>query len=125
MDHTERLGSTKDAIAYEKSGIIKENVPSDITPEIIVDHVSKYYNIPKEEIYGIKRRSDITNARQVAMYITRELTDISLQIIGDNFGGKNHSTVLHSINQISTKIDNDSKFSQTISELIENIKKSF
>ncbi len=105
--------------------VIKENVNSDITPDVIVDHVSKYFNISKEDIYGTKRRADIINARQVAMYITRELTDISLSLIGDEFGGKNHSTVLHSINQISQRMDTDSKFSQTISELMENIKKSF
>ncbi len=119
--HVPSIGEIQNVI----QSVIKENVNSDITPDIIVDHVSKYYNIPKEEIYGLKRRSDITNARQVAMYITRELTDISLSLIGDEFGGKNHSTVLHSINQITMKMDNDSKFSQTVNELMENIKKSF
>ena len=105
--------------------VIKENVNSDITPDLVVDHVSKYYNISREDIYGTKRRADITNARQVAMYITREMTDISLSLIGDHFGGKNHSTVLHSINQINQKMDTDSKFAQTIADLMENIKKSF
>ena len=105
--------------------VIKENVNTAVTPDTIVDHVSKYYNISKEDIYSQKRRADIINARQVAMYITRELTDISLSLIGDEFGGKNHSTVLHSINQVEKKMDIDSKFSQTIGEMMENIKKAF
>ena len=105
--------------------VIKENVNTAITPDKIVDHVSKYYNISKDDIYSTKRRADIINARQVAMYITRELTDISLSIIGDEFGGKNHSTVLHSIKQTEAKMATDSKFSQTINEMMENIKKDF
>ena len=59
------------------------------------------------------------------MYITRELTDISLSLIGDEFGGKNHSTVLHSIKNIEKRIETDPKFSQIITEMCENIKKSF
>ncbi len=105
--------------------VIKENVNTAITPDRIVDHVSKYYNISKDDIYSTKRRADIINARQIAMYITRELTDISLSIIGDEFGGKNHSTVLHSIKQTEAKMATDSKFSQTINEMMENIKKDF
>ncbi len=119
--HIPTIGEIQNVI----QSVIKENVNSAITPDIIVDHVSKYFNIPKEEIYGKKRQTDISNARQVAMYITRELTDISLSLIGDEFGGKNHSTVLHSISQISKKMDSDSKFAQTVNELIENIKKAF
>ncbi len=105
--------------------VIKENVSADVTPEIIVEHVSKYYDVTKEDIYSQKRPSHILNARQVAMYITREMTEMSLSMIGDHFGGKNHSTVLHSINQVESKMEKDSKFSQTINEMIENIKKSY
>lgn len=105
--------------------VIKENVSTDVTPESIVEHVSKYYGISKEDIYSTKRPANILNARQVAMYITREMTDLSLSLIGDRFGGKNHSTVLHSINQIETKMEKDPKFSQIINEMIENINKNF
>lgn len=105
--------------------VIKENVNTAVTPEMIIDHVSRYYNISKEEIYSSKRKAEILIARQVAMYITREMTDTSLSLIGDEFGGKNHSTVLHSIKQIEAKIETDSKFDQTIREMMENIKKEF
>lgn len=105
--------------------IIKENINDDITPKSIVEHVSKYYNVSKEDIYSEKRPAHILNARQIAMYITRELTDLSLSIIGEEFGGKNHSTVLHSIKKIEKDMENDPKFAQTINEMIENIKKAF
>ena len=105
--------------------VIKENVNTTITPEMIVDHVSRYYNISKEDIYSAKRKAEILIARQVAMYITREMTDTSLSIIGDEFGGKNHSTVLHSIKVIEDKLETDSKFNQIIHEMMENIKKEF
>jgi chromosomal replication initiator protein len=105
--------------------VIKENVNTTITPEMIVDHVSRYYNISKDDIYSAKRKAEILIARQVAMYITREMTDTSLSIIGDEFGGKNHSTVLHSIKVIEEKLETDSKFNQIIHEMMENIKKEF
>lgn len=105
--------------------VIKENVNTAVTPEMIIDHVSRYYNIPKDDIFSSKRKSEILIARQVAMYITREMTDTSLSLIGDAFGGKNHSTVLHSIKQIEAKIETDSKFDQIIREMMENIRKEF
>ncbi len=105
--------------------VIKENVNTAITPDMIVDHVARYYNISKEDIYSSKRKSDILNARQVAMYITREMTETSLSIIGEEFGGKNHSTVLHSIKMVESKIEMDSKFKQTVNEMMENIRKEF
>ena len=105
--------------------VIKENVNTAITPETVVDHVSRYFSIPAEDIYGNKRKYEILLARQIAMYITREMTDLSLSLIGEKFGGKNHSTVLHSIRQIESRVETDPKFSQSISEMMENIKKEF
>lgn len=105
--------------------IIKENINEAVTPKAIVEHVSKFYNISKDDIFSEKRRADILNARQIAMYLTREMTDISLSLIGDEFGGKNHSTVLHSIRRIESKVESDPKFAQTMNEMMENIKKSF
>ncbi len=121
LGQTPTLGIIQNVI----QSVIKENVNTSVTPEAIVDHVSKYYNISKDDIYSVKRRADILNARQVAMYLTREMTDISLSMIGDHFGGKNHSTVLHSIKQIENKVETDAKFSQIMTEMKENIKKSF
>ena len=105
--------------------VIKENVNTNVTPDMIIDHVSRYYNISKDDIYSQKRKSDIHNARQVSMYVIREMTDCSLSAIGEKFGGKNHSTVLHSINQIEEKMEIDPRFKQIITEMIENIKKEF
>ena len=105
--------------------VIKENVNSSITPDRIVEHVSRYSGVSREDIYSIKRTAKIKNARQIAMYIIRELTDMSLSLIGDEFGGKNHTTVLHSVNEVVRKMDTDPKFRQSIQEMMENIKKDF
>ena len=105
--------------------VIKENINEEITPKAIVEQVSRYFNVSKEDIYSEKRPAHILLARQIAMYITREMTGLSLQLIGDELGGKNHSTVLHAINKIEGMVDSDPKFAQKISELMENIKKSF
>lgn len=105
--------------------VINENMPQSVTPEMIIEHVSRYYNIPLNEIQSTKRSSDILFARQVAMYLTRELTNLSLPAIGEHFNGKNHSTVLHSIRKMEQMVERDPKLKQTMSELSENIKKAF
>lgn len=105
--------------------VIKENINTTVTPDKIVEHVSRFYGVPTEEIYGSKRIAKIKDARQISMYIIREMTEMSLSMIGDEFGGKNHTTVLHSANEVARKMETDPKFAQTIQELIENIKKDF
>ena len=105
--------------------VIKENINDAITIKNIVEQVSKYCNIPENDILGKKRDAKIMDARQIAMYLSRELIGLSLQQIGEEFGGKNHSTVLHSINKIEEKLEINPKFAQEIQEMTENIKKSF
>lgn len=107
------------------SSVIFENAPSAISVELIIDTVARYFNISAEEILGPRRQSTIATPRQIAMYISRDLTAMSLAEIGAAFGGKDHTTVLHSINKISGILENDPKLSQTVHDLTENIKKSF
>lgn len=107
------------------SSVISENAPSAISVDLIIDTVARYFNISVDEIKGQRRQATIATPRQIAMYISRELTNMSLAEIGSSFGGKDHTTVLHSINKISGIMDGDPKLSQTVHDLMENIKKSF
>jgi chromosomal replication initiator protein len=75
-----------------------------ITLERIIKTVSEFYNIDAEEIKGDKRSKSVAQARQVAIYLARNLTNLSLKEIGNNFGKRDHSTILHSFNKIENLI---------------------
>ncbi len=118
---TPTIALAKDAM----EAVIKENTNSTITPEAVIDEVSRYYDISVDKIKGDKRTSDIVLPRQIAMYIIREKTNLSLPEIGKEMGGKNHTTVLHSIKKIEESIKQDPQIAKIVAELIENIKKSY
>ena len=85
--------------------------------------VSDYYNIKGAFLLSKKRTKDIVLARQVAIYLSRELTDMSLSLIGGAFGGKDHTTIIHSINKIKNRINNDKGFKNIIDSLSLEIKR--
>lgn len=71
-----------------------------ISTEIIIQTVAKHFGVSYGDILSAKRTMNIANARQIAMYLTRSLTDLSLPAIGESFGGRNHSTVIHAVNSV-------------------------
>ena len=102
--------------------ILNENEPVPITIDRIITEVGRYYNIPAENIKSKKRTADITLARQVAMYIIREITQMSLPSIGDEFSNRDHSTVHHAINKIADEMRQNSGFKSIVSDLIKNVR---
>ena len=95
-----------------------EYVPS---PSIIIDYICKYYNLDEASIRGPQRRRDMTQARQVAMYLIRSMTNLSLDDIGREFGNRDHTTVLHSLDKVEAQIKSDKAFAETIKEIKTNI----
>lgn len=93
--------------------------------DTIIYEISKYYDIDPKIIKSNTRKQEFILVRQIAMYVIREVTDISLPKIGEGFGGKNHSTVLHSIEKVEAKIKTDENFKNEIEELISGIKNMF
>lgn len=93
----------------------EESLPLD--PRLVQLAVSRKFNIKVEDIVGSKRSHEIVVPRQIAMYLSRELTNASLPSIGRAFGGKDHSTVLHSIQKIKGLIDSDKQLADTVDEL--------
>lgn len=89
-----------------------------VTIKDIQEVVANYYSISVDEILSKKKNKNIAFPRQVAMYITRKLTDFSLPKIGDNFGGRDHSTVLHACNKITENIENSSDLKKKIDDII-------
>ena len=91
--------------------------PRMITVDLIKRVISEYYSIKIEDFKSKKRTRAIAFPRQVAMYLTRELTDLSLPKIGEEFGGRDHTTVLHAYDKISTEIKTDETLKLAIDEI--------
>ena len=101
--------------------IIKDS-DGGIAPERIRSIVAKYYKIKVSDMDSTKRNKEIAYPRQVAMYLCRENTELSLPEIGELFGGKHHSTVIHSVNKITSQYDNDEETRKDIDTLKKKIK---
>lgn len=101
--------------------IISNNKPEIITVNLIKEITAKYYNIEVEDFNAKKRTKAIAYPRQVAMYLTRDLTDLSLPKIGEEFGGRDHSTVIHACDKISKDIENNFDFRNLIQRIVKEI----
>lgn len=102
--------------------IISNNKPRQITTDLIKNIISKNFNIKMEDFNSKKRTRAIAYPRQIAMYLTRELTDLSLPKIGDEFGGRDHTTVIHAYDKIESEIKESDEFKNKIDELVKEIK---
>jgi chromosomal replication initiator protein len=91
--------------------------------DLIQQIVADYFNIKIQDLSSRKRPENIARARQIAMFITRQLTDYSLVQIGQYFGGKDHTTVMHAIDKVEKMIKGDEKFKTTVNELMARVKK--
>lgn len=92
-----------------------------ITLELIQEIVASYFKIKVDELLAKKRTRNLAFPRQIAMYLCRELTDTSLPRIGEMFGGRDHTTVIHAHDKISRERNEDMKLNNTIKELIKKI----
>ncbi|NLZ54143.1 MAG: chromosomal replication initiator protein DnaA, partial [Thermoanaerobacteraceae bacterium] len=99
--------------------ILPDEKPKQVTSQQIVEEVGSYFSIMPEEFKSKKRTKDLAFARQLAMYLCCELTELSLPKIGEEFGGRDHTTVIHARDKISRDADNDSQ----LSALIDTLKK--
>ena len=90
----------------------------------ILSYVAKKYNINKKKILGKTRSQETVVARQIVMFLTRSLTNLSLKNIGRELGGRDHSTVIHSCNLVEKKIKNSSSFRKKMEKIIDDLKKT-
>ncbi|WP_373742155.1 chromosomal replication initiator protein DnaA [Neisseria sp.] len=89
-----------------------------ITVDLIIDTTAKYYRIKANEILGKKRTRNIARPRQVAMSLTKELTNLSLPSIGDAFGGRDHTTVMHGVKAVAKFRAEDPELAQDYEKLL-------
>lgn len=92
-----------------------------ISADSIQETVAKYFNINKLDLMSAKRSADITYPRQIAMYLCREVADLSYPKIGDSFGGRDHSTVMHACNKIDKEITENKGKTKSIVESVKNL----
>jgi chromosomal replication initiator protein len=104
--------------------IIPNQRPKLITILRIQQIVSDHFGLKLEEFKAKKRTKAVAFPRQIAMYLSRELTDSSLPKIGEEFGGRDHTTVIHAQDKVKKSIQADAQLQKTIQNLIETIKNS-
>lgn len=102
--------------------ILDDELPVPLTIEKIIEEVSRSYSVNPSEIRGKKRTQNIAEARKMCMYIVRQVCELSMEDIGKEFGGRDHSTVVYSIGNVEEKMANDSFYRSNIEDIIKNIK---
>lgn len=86
----------------------------EVTPELIIDVVSEHFNVPVSDLKSSKRNAEIANARQIAMYLCRKMTDTPLKTIGLLLGGRDHSTVNHGVDKVANDVENNETLRNTL-----------
>lgn len=108
---------TQDLAAEALKDIIPANKPKQISIKMIQETVSEFYNMRLDDFKAKKRTRAVAFPRQIAMFLCRELTDSSLPKIGEEFGGRDHTTVIHAHEKISTDLKTDQNLTNIINEL--------
>ena len=98
--------------------VFSANEPRHVTCEDIMRMVAEYYNVDVNELKGNRRNREISVPRQIAMYLSREMVDLSLEMIGNAFG-RDHSTVMHACQKVAT----ESKTSPSLATVLDDLKK--
>ena len=104
-----------------------KNIVQDIETEVNIDYIQKvvaaYFSITLELMKSKSRKRELVVARQVAMFFSKEYTNHSLKSIGQHFGGRDHSTVIHAVQSVNDLMETDSKFKNSVNELSRKLKK--
>ena len=113
---------TVDIAQEQLKDVFSSPKQSNITIEIIQRAVADYFNLSPYDLRGKKRTKAIAFPRQIAMYITREITEFSTTEVGLEFGGRDHTTVMHACQRIESRMQTDSYLEPNIQRLIRQIK---
>ena len=115
---------TVDLATEALKDIISKKQGKHITIDIIQDVVSSYFNLRIEDLKSQRRTRNVVYPRQIAMYLSRKLTDMSLPKIGEEFGGRDHTTVIHAYEKISENLKIDDSLQQTVNDITKKLTQS-
>ena len=118
------IGKNK-ATMFEAEEALKDITAAqgqNLSVEKIMDTVCKYYDVKKADLIGKKKNKEIVDPRQICIYLITELMDIPLITIGNAFGGRDHTTVIHARDKISQNIKTDRSLKTNIDDIIAMIK---
>ncbi len=101
--------------------IRNDSQPVSITVDRIIAEVARSMQVKPEDIRSIKRSAPISQARQVAEYVMRNVTGMPMQTIGAEFGARDHSTIVYAIRKVETKMEKDPIFRNLVNDIIKNI----
>lgn len=119
------LAGTNPSISIAQNAIkdiLNDNQPVTITVEKIIEEVARTFGVTGADIRSNKRAAQISTARQVAAYIVRDVTQLSMASIGQEFGGRDHSTIVYAISQVEKNMQVDRKYRETIEDITKNIR---
>ena len=122
FNNLERTDITMEIAERELANIITPDKPREITPQLIIEVVSEHYHISVDQMISKNRSSDIAKPRQIAMYLCKNMTSNSLDVIGSLLGGRDHSTVVYAIQQVEKSMENNKKNKIVIEDIIKNIR---
>jgi len=112
------LSSAQNAIR----DIFFDNEPTPVTVDNIISEVARTFEVNPEDIRSNKRTSQVSVARQTAIYVVREITAMSLATIGEEFGGRDHSTIVYALGQAEKNMKKNPSYNATVTDIIKNIK---
>ena len=106
----------EEVIAHALKDIAVVRDPKRITPDVIIDCVAEYYGLSATQVRGDSRKKEIAQARHMAVYLTREMTGLSLPRIGDAFG-RDHSTIINSCDKITKQLSSSEETKAAVADL--------
>lgn len=113
---------TLDIAEQELANIIAPEKPREITPQLIVEVVAEYYGITVDQMISKNKSKNITEPRQIAMYLCRELTNNPLESIGKLLGGRDHSTIIHGANKVADEYKRNDEYKKQIDSIMKKIR---
>jgi chromosomal replication initiator protein len=117
-----RAPLSADLAAEVLGDVLSDNQPRAITAKVILEATSVMFGFSVEELQGKSRRRPLVTARQVGMYVCREMTDLSYPAIAREYGGRDHTTVIHAVEKIGALMKERRQIFDQVTELIQSIK---
>ncbi len=116
----------KKEIDLELAKEVLKNIVKEIQSDVSVDYIQKtvadYFKVELDAMKGKIKKREIVIPRQVAMYFCKRYTQLTLALIGENFGGRDHSTVIHALESVEDMMKTDPNFKNSVDELTKKLK---